>query len=125
MPRDYSPLRGLAAAGPTVHLKSINVVELLDEIDRLRAGGAKPAKVKRNDYPADFEAVWEVDPARPGDSKKAAHKACAARLAAGATVGKMLAGAQRYAAFIKAMKTEPMYILLSAQLLRAQRAVCG
>lgn len=114
MSRDYSPLRGLAAAGPTVHLKSSTVVELLDELDRLRAAGAKPAKVKRNDYPADFEAVWEVYPVRPGDSKKAAHKAWTARLAAGATVAEMLAGAQAYAAFVKAMKTEPMYILLSA-----------
>lgn len=112
--RDYSPLRGLAAANPTVHLKSSTVVELLDELDRLRAGGAAPAKVKRNDYPADFEAVWEVYPARPGDSKKAAHKAWAARLGAGATVAEMLAGAQAYAAFVKAMKIEPMYILQSA-----------
>lgn len=112
--RDYSPLRGLAAVGPTVHLKSTTVVELLDELDRLRSAGAAPAKAKRNDYPADFEVVWEVYPARPGDSKKAAHKAWAARLAAGATVAEMLAGAQAYAAFVKAMKTEPMYILLSA-----------
>jgi len=112
--RDYSPLRGLAAAGATVHLKSSTVIELLDELDRLRAAGAKPAKLKRNDYPADFEAVWEVYPARPGDSKKAAHKAWAARLAAGATVSEMLAGAQAYAAFVKVMKIEPMFILLSA-----------
>ncbi|WP_306393392.1 hypothetical protein [Telluria beijingensis] len=111
MPRNYSPLRGLAAAGATVHLKSTTVVELLDELDHLRAGCAKPAKVKRNDYPADFEAVWEVYPQRPGDSKKAAHKAWAARLAAGALVSELLAGAQAYAAFVKAMKTEPMYIL--------------
>jgi len=112
--RDYSPLRGLAAVGPTVHLKSTTVVELLDELDRLRSAGAAPVKAKRNDYPTDFEVVWEVYPARPGDSKKAAHKAWAARLAAGATVAEMLAGAQAYAAFVKAMKTEPMYILLSA-----------
>ena len=112
--RDYSPLRGLAAAGSTVHLKSTTVVELLDELDRLRSAGAAPVKAKRNDYPTDFEVVWEVYPARPGDSKKAAHKAWAARLAAGATVAEMLAGAQAYAAFVKAMKTEPMYILLSA-----------
>lgn len=112
--RDYSPLRGLAAGKPTVHLKSSTVIELLDELDRLRAGGASPTKVKRNDYPADFEAVWEVYPARPGDSKKAAHKAWAARLTAGATAAEMLAGAQAYAAFVKAMKIEPMFILQSA-----------
>jgi hypothetical protein len=112
--RDYSPLRGLAAGAPTVRLKSSTVIELLDELDRLRAGAATPPKVKRNDYPTDFEAVWEVYPARPGDSKKAAHKAWAARLAAGATIAEMLAGAQAYAAFVKAMKIEPMFILQSA-----------
>jgi hypothetical protein len=112
--RDYSPLRGLAAAGATVHLKSTTVIELLDELDRLRAGVAGPAKVKRNDYPADFEAVWEVYPARPGDSKKAAHKAWVARLKAGATAAEMLTGAQAYAAYVKAMRTEPQFILQSA-----------
>ncbi|TQK10224.1 hypothetical protein [Herbaspirillum sp. SJZ107] len=112
--RDYSPLRGLAAANPTVHLKSTTVIELLDELDRLRAGGAAPAKVKRNDYPADFEAVWEVYPARPGDSKKAAHKAWASRIKAGATVAEMLVGAQAYAAYVKVMRTEPQFILQSA-----------
>lgn len=112
--RDYSPLRGLAAAAPTVHLKSTTVVELLDELERLRAGGTAPKKAARNEYPADFEAVWEVYPERPGDSKKAAHKAWAARLAAGATVAEMLAGAQAYAAYVKAMRTEPTFIKQAA-----------
>lgn len=112
--RDYSPLRGLAAGAPTVHLKSSTVVELLDELDRLRAGGTTAARVKRNDYPADFEAVWEVYPTRPGDSKKAAHKSWAARLNAGATVAEMLAGAQTYAAYVKAMRTEPQFIKQAA-----------
>lgn len=108
--RDYSPLRGLAAAGPSVHLKSSTVTELLDELDRLRAGATKPVKVKRNDYPADFEVVWEVYPQRPGDSKKAAHKAWAARVVAGAVVAEMLAGAQAYAAYVKAMAIGPQFI---------------
>jgi len=112
--RDYSPLRGLAAGAPTVHLKSLTVVELLDELDRLRAAGAKPAKAKRNDYPSDFEAVWEVYPARPGDSKKAAHKAWSARLVSGATVAQLLAGAQAYAAYVKALKIEPVFVKQSA-----------
>lgn len=112
--RDYSPLRGLAAGAPTVHLKASTVIELLDELDRLRASSARPVKVKRNDYPPEFEAVWEVYPARPGDSKRAAHKAWAARLAAGATVGELLAGAQAYAAYVKTMKVEPVFIKQSA-----------
>ena len=112
--RDYSPLRGLAAGAPSVHLKSSTVIEMLDELDRLRAGGAAPAKVKRNEYPADFEAVWEVYPARPGYSKKAAHKAWAARLTLGATAAEMLSGAQAYAAYVKAMKIEPVFIKQAA-----------
>jgi hypothetical protein len=112
--RDYSQLRGLAAASPTVHLKSATVVELLDELDRLRAGGAAPKKVARNEYPADFEIVWEVYPARPGDSKKAAYKAWAVRLNAGATAPEMLVGAQAYAAYVKAMRIEPTYIKQAA-----------
>ena len=112
--RDYSPLRGLAASSPTVHLKSSTVVELLDELDRLRSGAAKPTTPKRNDYPAEFEAVWEVYPARPGDSKKAAHKAWAVRIKAGATAVEMLVGAQAYAAYVKAMKVEPVFIKQAA-----------
>jgi hypothetical protein len=113
MPRDYSPLRSLAAGALTVHLKSTTVKELLDELDLLRAGG-RPAKVARNDYPADFEIVWEVYPARPGASKKAAHKAWAARITIGATPAEMLAGAQAYAHYVKAMKIEPQFIKQAA-----------
>jgi hypothetical protein len=76
-----------------VHLKSTTVTELLDELDLLRAGGP-PAKVARNDYPADFEVVWEVYPARPGASKKAAHEVWTARITVGATPAEMLPGAQ-------------------------------
>lgn len=112
--RDYSPLRGLAAASPTVHLKSATVVELLDELDRLRAAGVAPVKLKRNDYPADFEAVWEVYPERPGASKAAAHKAWAARIKLGATVAEMLAGVQAYAAYVKAIRPEPQFIKQAA-----------
>ncbi|MBD8725750.1 hypothetical protein IFT43_20510 [Oxalobacteraceae sp. CFBP 13708] len=113
MPRDYSPLRALAAGALTVHLKSTTVTELLDELDLLRAGG-RPAKVARNDYPSDFEVVWEVYPARPGASKKAAHKAWAARITIGATPAEMLAGAQAYAHYVKAMKIEPQFIKQAA-----------
>jgi hypothetical protein len=112
--RDYSPLRGLATGAPSVHLKSATVLELLDELDRLRANGVVPAKAKRNDYPADFEAVWELYPTRPGDSKKAGHKAWAARINLGATTAEMLAGTQAYAAYVKEMKIEPVFIKQSA-----------
>lgn len=112
--RDYSPLRGLAAASATVHLKSTTVIELLDELDQLRAGAAKPVKIKRNDYPADFEAAWEVYPARPGASKRDAYKAWAVRLREGVTAAQMLAGAQAYAAYVKATRTEPLFVKQAA-----------
>jgi hypothetical protein len=112
--RDYSPLRGLAAAGTTVHLKSTTVMELLDELDRLRAGADRPVKIKRNDYPADFEAAWEVYPTRPGASKRDAYKAWAVRLREGITAGQMLAGAQAYAAYVKATRTEPLFVKQAA-----------
>lgn len=112
--RDYSPLRELAASATTVHLKSTTVVELLDELERLRAGAAKPTKVKRNDYPAVFEAVWEVYPERPGDSKKAAYKAWTARINLGATPTQMLEGAKAYAAYVKAMRIEPQFVKQAA-----------
>jgi hypothetical protein len=113
MPRDYSPLRALAAGALTVHLKSTTITELLDELDLLRAG-SRHAKVFRNDYPADFEVVWQVYPARPGASKKAAHKAWAARITIGATPAEMFAGAQAYAHYVKAMKIEPQFIKQAA-----------
>ncbi|MEH6434312.1 hypothetical protein [Massilia sp. DD77] len=112
--RDYSPLRELAATANTVHLKSSTVVELLDELDALRAASAKPAKVKRNDYPAVFEVVWEVYPTRPGDSKKAAYKAWTARVNLGTTPTQMLDGAKAYAAYVKAMRVEPQFIKQAA-----------
>jgi len=112
--RDYSPLRALAAGAPSVHLKSSTVIELLDELERLRGGIAARAQLKRNDYPADFEAVWETYPDRPGDSKKAAHKAWAVRVKAGVTVAQMLAGAQAYAVYVKAMRVEPQFIKQAA-----------
>lgn len=114
MSRDYSPLRELAATANTVHLKSSTVFELLDELEALRAAAAKPAKLKRNDYPTVFEAVWEVYPERPGDSKKAAYKAWTARINLGATPAQMLEGAKAYAAYVKAMRIESHFVKQAA-----------
>lgn len=111
--RDYDPLRELIATRETVHLKSSTVAELLDELDKLRAAAA-PVKMKRNDYPPAFDEVWQAYPARPGDSKKAAHKAWASRVKAGATADEMLAGARAYAAFVEATRVEPRFVLQAA-----------
>lgn len=99
--RDYSPLRGLAAANPTVHLKSSTVIDMVNEIEALRAAAA-PAKMKRNDYPPAFEEIWQAYPPRPGANKRLTFKAWSARIKAGATVEAMLTGTRAYAAYIQA-----------------------
>ena len=99
--RDYQPLRELIATRETVHLKSSTVAELLDEIEALRAAAA-PAKMKRNDYPASFEEMWQLYPPRPGANKRLTYKAWTARIKAGATADAMLAGTRAYAAYIQA-----------------------
>jgi hypothetical protein len=99
--RDYTPLRALAAQKESVHLKSSTVNELLDELEALRAAAA-PTKMKRNDYPAPFEEVWQAYPTRPGANKRATFKAWSARIKAGVTAETMLAGARAYAAYIQA-----------------------
>ncbi|QJE03076.1 hypothetical protein HH212_26335 [Massilia forsythiae] len=111
--RDYSPLRERATKSETVLMKSATINELLDELDALRAAAA-PAKMKRNDYPPAFDEVWQAYPTRPGDSKRAAHKAWATRIKNGATADEMLAGTRAYAAYVEATRVEPRFILQAA-----------
>lgn len=99
--RDYSPLRELIASRETVHMKSSTVAEILDELEVLRAAAAPP-KMKRNDYPAAFEEVWQAYPPRPGANKRLTFKAWSARIKAGTTVEAMLIGTRAYAAYIQA-----------------------
>jgi len=98
--RDYSPLRERAAKSEVVPLKSSTITELLDELEALRAASA-PAKMKRNDYPAPFEEVWQAYPTRPGANKRATFKQWTARIKAGVSAETMLAGARAYAAYIE------------------------
>ncbi|HDZ0460209.1 TPA: hypothetical protein RRT90_004855 [Klebsiella pneumoniae] len=54
-------------------------------------------------YPNDFEQVWSVYPRRAGgNSKSDAFKAWNARIRDGTTTEEILAGVERYAAFVKA-----------------------
>jgi hypothetical protein len=99
--RDYTPLRELIATRETVHLKSSTVAEMLDELEALRAATA-PAKMKRNDYPAPFEEVWQAYPTRSGANKRATFQQWSARIKAGRTAEDMLAGTRAYAAYIQA-----------------------
>lgn len=79
------------------------ILELLDLID------AKPISI-RNDYPLDFEAVWEAYPQRAGANKRATYRAWLARIKAGVSPAALLAGAERYAAYVKAERTQERFI---------------
>lgn len=83
-------------------------------LDKSRSDTEEGEKRARNEYPPEFEAVWDAYPARPGANKRDAFKAWSARLNAKdetrATAEEMLAGAKAYRAFCLARKTEPQYI---------------
>ncbi|MES2320200.1 MAG: hypothetical protein V4631_22210 [Pseudomonadota bacterium] len=89
----------------------IDLAELLAEVDSLRTGGATKPATK---YSAEFEEAWTLYPARPGASKAAAFKAWSARLKAGATALEMIAGTAKYAAYVKAERTEAHFIKQAA-----------
>uniref|UniRef100_C5CJN0 DUF1376 domain-containing protein n=1 Tax=Variovorax paradoxus (strain S110) TaxID=543728 RepID=C5CJN0_VARPS len=61
-------------------------------------------------YPAEFDAVWQAYPDRPGRSKADACKAWKARRKEGVTAEALMAGVERYAAYCRACKTEPGFI---------------
>lgn len=109
---DFENIRALASLpAPRVLVDRIDLVELLAELDTLRTGStAKPA----SKYTAEFEEAWSLYPSRPGNSKAAAFKAWAARLKAGATVVEMMDGTAKYAAYVKAERTEPHFIKQAA-----------
>ncbi|HEX5437127.1 MAG TPA: hypothetical protein VFW98_08205 [Gemmatimonadaceae bacterium] len=57
-------------------------------------------------YPEAFEAAWRAYPTRSGNSKREAYRAWRARVNAGADPAALLAGTERYAAFIRATHRE-------------------
>lgn len=107
--RDYSELRAWAGSLPSVQVDSGDLAEILDELDTLRAA-SRPAKPKRGDYPPEFDEVWAAYPTRSGANKKTTFKAWSARIKAGALPADMLAGAERYAAYVLAERTEERFI---------------
>lgn len=99
------------AGGRLLTIEFMDLAELLAEFDALRAAPGKPAK---GAYSPEFESAWADYPTRPGNSKAAAYKAWKARISAGASAEEMLAGTAKYAAYCKAMKTEPGFIKQAA-----------
>jgi hypothetical protein len=65
-------------------------------------------------YPEAFERAWAAYPKRPGNPKKAAHKAWSARLRAGATEDEILAGVERYRHYVEVTNTEKRYVKMAA-----------
>lgn len=112
MSADYMSLRiGAASQRRLVEVETVELAAMVDELDLLRRGGAaKPA----SKYSAEFEEAWTLYPSRPGNSKAAAFKAWAARLKAGATALEMIDGTAKYAAYVKAERTEANYIKQAA-----------
>jgi hypothetical protein len=106
--KDFANLRALASidVAPRVMVDRLDLIELLAEVDALRGGASRPA----SKYSAEFEEAWSLYPSRPGMSKAATFKAWAARLKAGATAQEMIEGTAKYAAFVKAERTEAAYI---------------
>lgn len=69
--------------------------------DHEKTAGDKPSA--QMTYPDEFEQVWSVYPRRAGgNSKSDAFKAWNARIRDGTTTAEILAGVERYAAFVKA-----------------------
>lgn len=78
--------------------------EITTENKSLGASADAPAPVRsaKQDYSPEFETAWQGYPKRAGgNSKAAAYKAWKARLKDGVKSENMLAGVQRYAAYVK------------------------
>lgn len=109
---DFAELRAEIAAAvklglDNVSVDALKVAALLADYDAAR-GLSKPAK--RNDYPADFEQAWGAYPPRAGSNKVTAFKAWSTRIKSGIEPGEILAGVRRYAAYVKAERTEERYV---------------
>lgn len=109
---DYMSCRiGAASLRRLVEVERVELAAMVDELDLLRrSGAAKPV----SKYTAEFEEAWTLYPSRPGNSKAAAYKAWVARLKAGATALVMIEGTAKYAAYVKAERTEASYIKQAA-----------
>jgi hypothetical protein len=94
------------------------------EVGPNRAGGGSESGYKPGIEPGiepinilgeEFEKAWTAFPKRPGSSKVEALKAWTAQVEAGAKPADLAAGAQRYASFCVAAKTDPKFFLKPAK----------
>jgi hypothetical protein len=83
---------------------------------KITTTGLRPVSKQEGDYSAVFLEAWAKYPKRVGDNPKAAAwKAWRARLAQGASEDEMLAGVERYAAFVRATDREGTEFVKQAQ----------
>jgi hypothetical protein len=107
---NYKALRAAAdGAGDTASVSRLDLAELLQEYDCLRAAGT--TKRGKKEYPPEFlEAYDAMKNAgtrwRDGSTPAAAFKQWQARIKAGAAPELVLSGAMRYAAYCKATGCE-------------------
>lgn len=102
----YATLRAaIMGNAAKITVDRLDLAELLAEFDASHKSAKSGTK-----YTAEFEEAWSLYPSRPGMSKAATFKAWAARLKSGATAQKMIEGTAKYAAFVKAERTEACFI---------------
>lgn len=80
------------------------------------AKAAEPSRNAKQDYSSEFEGAWQAYPKRAGaNNKSAAWKAWCARVKAGVASETMVAGVQRYAAYVQATgKSGTVYVKQAA-----------
>ncbi|TDT01661.1 helix-turn-helix domain-containing protein [Erwinia rhapontici] len=94
---------GSAGAAPRISQSFEPVKEPVIEPKDIgaQAEARTPAKRSSQEYSPEFESAWQAYPKRAGaNNKSAAGKAWAARIKSGVSAAAMLAGVQRYAAFV-------------------------
>lgn len=95
-----------------VQVERLDLAELLQEYDCLRAAAATVKRGKR-EYPADFSEAYDATKNAgikwgDGSTPAAAHAAWVKSMKRGATPEEMIAGAHRYSAFCKAHPDRPV-----------------
>jgi hypothetical protein len=108
---DFTELRAAAAIkAPRVFVDRSQLEALLQLHDAQQAAEqALKCKTKAG-YPEEFEQCWAIYPSCPNPSKSSAHKAWAARRKQGVSAAALLAGTERYAAYVKATRTDPQFV---------------
>lgn len=79
-----------------------------NESNNKNSGSVEPKKHKQ-EYCEQFEWIWQHKYERDGDNKKAAYKACLARIKSGSTWHELAEGMNRYKRYCQLTNTEPRY----------------